>query len=166
MQSTHCWHAAVELHWYRPVLQLSASSSKHTPFCAVLALQPRPVLASAVVVVMGLLLSVTGFLLLMALEYLPDIASRCVHQWYSLVLGPAAYAWCFHTYDAARRGLFTQHAHDCCICSIIDQSCSVTMRIHTEGAACLQCQVRSTAPPPTAVFPAGCCTAVCPYHVY
>lgn len=40
--------------------------------------QPRPVLASAVVVVLGLLLSVTGFLLLMTLEYLPDLPSRCV----------------------------------------------------------------------------------------
>lgn len=41
-------------------------------------LQDRPVLASAVVVVLGLLLSITGFLLLMALEYMPDLPSRCV----------------------------------------------------------------------------------------
>lgn len=40
-------------------------------------LQHRPVLASAVVVVLGLLLSFTGFLLLMALEYMPDLPSRC-----------------------------------------------------------------------------------------
>jgi len=39
-------------------------------------LQYRPVLASAVVVVLGLLLSITGFLLLMALEYMPDLPSR------------------------------------------------------------------------------------------
>lgn len=39
-------------------------------------LQHRPVLASAVVVVLGLLLSITGFLLLMALEYMPDPPSR------------------------------------------------------------------------------------------
>jgi hypothetical protein len=41
-------------------------------------LQHRPVLASAVVVVLGLLLSITGFLLLMALEYMPDLPSRYV----------------------------------------------------------------------------------------
>jgi hypothetical protein len=34
------------------------------------------VLASALVVVLGLLLSVTGSLLLMTLEYLPDLPSR------------------------------------------------------------------------------------------
>lgn len=46
--------------------------------CVIVAclLQHRPVLASAVVVVLGLLLSITGFLLLMALEYMPDPPSR------------------------------------------------------------------------------------------
>jgi hypothetical protein len=44
--------------------------------CSVCLLQHRPVLASAVVVVLGLLLSITGFLLLMALEYMPDPPSR------------------------------------------------------------------------------------------
>jgi hypothetical protein len=38
--------------------------------------QRRPVLASAVVVVLGLLLSVTAFLLLLALEHMPDLPSR------------------------------------------------------------------------------------------
>jgi hypothetical protein len=38
------------------------------------------VLASAVVVVLGLLLSITGFLLLMALEYMPDLPSRYVRR--------------------------------------------------------------------------------------
>lgn len=47
-------------------------------YCCTAALQLRPVLASALVVVLGLLLSVTGFLLLMALEYLPDLPSRWV----------------------------------------------------------------------------------------
>jgi uncharacterized membrane protein len=48
-------------------------------------LQRRPVLASAVVVVLGLLLSITGFLLLMALEYMPDLPSRWGLQIHGLV---------------------------------------------------------------------------------
>lgn len=44
----------------------------------------RPVLASAVVVVLGLLLSITGFLLLMALEYMPDLPSRVLYCCLSL----------------------------------------------------------------------------------
>ncbi|WIA28105.1 hypothetical protein OEZ86_010685 [Tetradesmus obliquus] len=48
------------------------------------ALTLRPVLASALVVVLGLLLSVTGFLLLMALEYLPDLPSRVLYCCLSL----------------------------------------------------------------------------------
>jgi hypothetical protein len=52
----------------------------------VLPLQPRPVLASALVVVLGLLLSLTGFLLLMTLEYLPDLPSRCVEGLHAHIL--------------------------------------------------------------------------------
>ncbi|KAF8072389.1 RCH2 [Scenedesmus sp. PABB004] len=47
-------------------------------------IKPRPVLASAVVVGLGLLLSLTGCLLLLALEYLPDIPSRVLYCCLSL----------------------------------------------------------------------------------
>jgi len=46
--------------------------------------QPVPHLASAAVAVMGGLLTLTSFLLLMALDYMPDIPSRCV---------PVAFEW-------------------------------------------------------------------------
>lgn len=71
-----------ELFMFKSLLVYEAKSSKSSGRAPNLLSSPR--LASAVVVVMGLLITTTGFLLLMSLEYMPDVASRVLYCCLSL----------------------------------------------------------------------------------